>query len=51
MVAFVKDKFHLSGQATVFLVILQDHVLKIDLDFHRRIWLYIGHFLAFERTA
>ena len=51
MVAFVEDKFHLSGQATVFLVILQDHIFKIDLDFHRRIWLDIGYFLAFERTA
>ena len=51
MVAFVEDKFHLSGQATVFLVILQDHIFKIDLDFHRRIWLYIGYLLAFERTA
>ena len=40
-----------SGQATVFLVILQDHIFKIDLDFHRRIWLYIGYLLAFERTA
>ena len=51
MVAFVEDKFYFSGQATVFLVILQDHIFKIDLDFHRRIWLYIGYFLTFERTS
>ena len=51
MVAFVEDKLHLSGQAAVFLVVLQDHVLEIDLDLDRRIWLHSGYFLTFERTA
>lgn len=51
MVAFIEDKFHFTGQFTVFLIIFQYNMTEIDFNLYRRIGINTGNFLAFESTT